>query len=533
MLTVRSRLSGLWHVGPIDGRRLLLAGAVTAMALAAATAAITVLEGPFEVPNASPVYLIAVVAVAIGFGTTAGVLAGVLSFLLYDVLFIKPLYTFTVADPREWINLVLFLLVAIVIGRLTALQAERAVEADRRARESQALFAISRTLATASSAAAAAPVVMARLAEDSGMSRIWFATGTGSTERVVVDSIPDKLRPRPNVHWMLVRTPGEQPARWMRTHTGGEPGRTSAPATESLFRVKVEAEGSVVGSLWATRPAASGIPNREGTRLLALAADQLGLALRRDELNAAATAAEVARQSDALKSALLTSVSHDLRTPLSSIRAAAGSLMDPALTWSPEDQRAIGRAIDVEADRLNRLVRNLLDLSRIEGGALKPDLHVFDLDELLEPVIERVAPLLANCRLELALPHDVPPVHVDAVYLDEAVTNLLENAAKYAGKDARIRISAGGTGSGGVQLTIEDSGPGVPPSALPHLFEKFYRVPRDLEGSRKGMGIGLSVVKGLVEAMGGTVSARASALGGLAVDLRVPAASMPLTEPAA
>ena len=511
-------------------RRAILVIASSLAALVASSVVVAVLQGPLGVPNASSVYLVAVVVSSVLFGTWPAVATAVLAFLFYDFLFIEPLYTLTVSDPGEWINLLLFLLVAVVIGRLAALQTERANDADRRARESQALFAISRTLATASTVADAAPTVLARLASESRMDRIWFATRTTSGERTVVDSSPGLPKVRAPIHWMLQRTPGDQPARWIRAHTGNESGRSANTPAEAVFRVKVEAEGEILGSLWATRSASAGTPNREETRLLSLAADQLGLGLRRDALTAEATAAEIARQSDALKSALLTSVSHDLRTPLSSIRAAAGSLLDPAITWSPEDQRAIARSIDTEAERLNRLVRNLLDLSRIEGGALRPDLEVFELGELLEPILARLGAPLAERRLEVVVPADLPPVRVDAVYLDEAVTNLLENAVKYAGADAHIRVSARLAEPAAVALTIEDDGRGVPESALPHLFEKFYRVPRPGEGSRKGMGIGLSVVKGLVEAMGGTVAARNGELGGLAVDVRLTVAPVPASE---
>jgi two-component system sensor histidine kinase KdpD len=369
------------------------------------------------------------------------------------------------------------------------------------------------------------------------MARIWFGVAGGTGEHTILDSRPDEPRPRPASHWTLIRAPGDRPAQWIRTHVGDRnprPARDHARASESLFRVKIEADGITVGSLWATRPANAPAPDREETRLLALAADQLGLAVHRDELAATATAAEVARQSDALKSALLTSVSHDLRTPLAGIRAAAGSLMDPAVAWNEADARETARTIDLEADRLNRLVRNLLDLSRIEAGALRPDLEVLDLDDVLSPVIARVASLFRGRAVEVDVGPEVPPVRADAVYLDEAITNLLENAARYAGEQARVRVTATAAEDNGdppgrrVRLLVEDSGPGVPVDALPRLFEKFQRRARHGDRSQQGMGIGLSVAKGLVEAMHGSVRAmRSDALGGLAVEVVLPAVDVP------
>jgi two-component system sensor histidine kinase KdpD len=286
----------------------------------------------------------------------------------------------------------------------------------------------------------------------------------------------------------------------------------------------MQAADEVYGSIWAARPRSRGGPTRTQTRLLSAAADQLGQALRQDHLAAEAKAAEIARQSDALKSALLQSVSHDLRTPLATIRAAAGSLR-PGSNLSPEDQQESADAIDREVEYLNRLVTNLLDLSRIEAGALRAEIDAFELDDLVRQTLERMRPRLADRRLEVAL--DAPPVNVDPVFLDEAVTNAVENALKYTPPGTRIRVSATDDGDGVVRLTVEDAGPGVPDDALGRLFEKFYRVPGTPTGSRSGTGIGLAVVDGLVTAMGGQASARRSDLGGLAIDLELPAASRP------
>ena len=265
-------------------------------------------------------------------------------------------------------------------------------------------------------------------------------------------------------------------------------------------------------------------------RQLAAVADQVGQALQQDRLAAAARDAEVARESDAIKSALLDSVSHDLRTPLASIRAAAGSLMDEAVELDVEDRRATASMIDREADHLNRVVTNLLDLSRVEAGALHVEREVYDLADLLEPTVDRARRRLAGHALELEL-GGVPPVEVDAVVLDQVLANLLENAAKYTPPGTRVRVGARELGGEDrVRITVEDAGPGVPDAALKHLFDKFYRVPGRSAGSRGGTGVGLAVVRGLTEALGGRVVARRSELGGLAIDVDVPAARPPGVE---
>jgi two-component system sensor histidine kinase KdpD len=287
----------------------------------------------------------------------------------------------------------------------------------------------------------------------------------------------------------------------------------------------MEAASRLFGSIWSLRDRADGEPDATETRLISAAADQIGQALAQDRLAAESRAAEIARQSDALKSALLQSVSHDLRTPLATIRAAAGTLR-PGSGLSADDQQESADAIDREVEYLDRLVTNLLDLSRIEAGALRAERDIFELDDLVGRTMERLRPRLGERSLTVDV--DAPPVDVDPVFLDEAVINAVENAIKYTPPRSRIRIVAAPLSDEPcVRLTVEDDGPGVPDEALSKVFDKFYRVPGVAGGSRSGTGIGLAVVRGLVEAMGGHVSARRSELGGLAVDIDLVAAVVP------
>jgi two-component system sensor histidine kinase KdpD len=509
---------------------LAVAGALALFPVA--TLAIALVEAPpLAIPDASPIYLVAVVGVAVVLGTPAAIAAAVLAFLLYDWLFVAPRFTLVVQDPAEYLNLLLLLFVGIVIGRLVALQSERADDAARRASESQALFRISRTLATAPRVADALPAIVGGLATETRMVRIWVGRVVGGREIVVADSGTGP-HPSASIHILLTRTPGDLPARWVRTHQPQDRrrgGGASHPEAE-LFRTKIATDDVTLGSIWATRARGHGLPDREETRLLSLAADQIGLAFKREQLALAANAVEVARQGEALKDALLDSVSHDLRTPLATIRAAAGSLMDPEVAWTDGERRAAAETIDLEADRLNGLVRNLLDMSRIEGGALRPSLEVLDVEDLVRPVVARLAKVLDGHEIELRFEPGLPPVRADAVHFDEVLTNLLENAAKYAPL-AQIRVAAATCPGGRVRVRVEDGGPGVPREAEERLFEKFYRVPRSGEGSRRGLGIGLGVVRGLAEAMGGEASAGRSELGGLAVDVFLRAAPEPPGEP--
>jgi two-component system sensor histidine kinase KdpD len=528
---------------------------VVAFSLALATGLAALMHGPLGVSDAAIVYLLAVVAVGMGYGSWMAVGTSVASFLLYDFFFVKPLYTFSIAAPEEWLDLLLFFVVAIAIGRLSALQLQRRREAELRSNEARAMFAMSRDIATAATALEAAPLLAARLVREAEMARVWIGLGDSiHEERVVADTGVGELRPSVATRWTLHSTSADMQPSWAKVReTVVLRASERQEARESrlrqfrddepftVLRVPITVGGEIIGSLWATRPPTDPFPGRSHSRLMAAAADQLGQSVVRDRLAAEATALEVARQGDALKSAVLDSVSHDLRTPLAAIRAAAGNLMDPDVVLKPEEARAIAGSIDLEAQRLSRLVRNMLDLGRIEGGALHPSLELYDLADLVDPVVERMTPSLAPAHVNVDVPAELPAVQVDAIFVDQILTNLLENAARYAaGK--QINVSAKAVGDQ-VWLIVADAGPGVPAAVLPHLFERFYRAPRR-QGSRSegGSGIGLAVVKGLTEAMGGSVLARPSSMGGLevvvrlAVDDEVEAAERPVgpeVEPAA
>jgi two-component system sensor histidine kinase KdpD len=507
---------------------------VAAVSLAIATAIAAVVHGQLGVSDAAIVYLLAVVAVGMGYGSWMAVVTAVASFLLYDFFFVLPLYTFSIAAPEEWLDLLLFLFVAIAIGRLSALQLQRRREAELRSAEARAMFAMSRDIATAATALEAAPLLASRLAREAEMARVWVGLGDAiPEERVVADTKPGESRPSVASRWTLHSSSADNQPGWVKVReTAISRGREGAEGREirlrqlhddeplTILRVPISVSGQPIGSLWATRPKGAPFPGRSHSRLIAAAADQLGQSVVRDRLAAEATAVEVARQGDALKSALLDSVSHDLRTPLAAIRAAAGNLMDPDVALKPEEARAVAGSIDLEAQRLSRLVRNMLDLSRIEGGALRPSLELYDLADLVDPVVERMTAALAPSQVEALVPENLPAVRVDAIFVDQILTNLLENAGRYAaGK--QIRVSAKAVGDQ-VWLVVEDAGRGVAATVMPHLFERFYRAPRR-QGSRAegGSGIGLAVVKGLAEAMGGSAIARPSMLGGLAVIVRL------------
>jgi two-component system sensor histidine kinase KdpD len=491
--------------------------ALSVASLVVTTLAVAVLEAdPVGIEDASPVYLVAVVAVGAIAGTVPAVVTAVAAFLAYDLLFTEPRFSLVVADPREWLDLVLFLFVALVIGRLVSIQHARADEAAQRADEANTLFAISRSLATATSSADAAAEIAERVRTAAGLERVWIVAGPASSERVLADTGDGPPPPTPSITLSLARTPGDEPARWVRTHVGDR--RPGPAATDDLqYRVRIDADGVGLGTLIGSRSRADGDPSRVQTRVLALAADQIASSLRRDQLRQTATELEVARQTDVLKTALIDSVSHDLRTPLASIRATAGGLADPEIPWPEDAGRTAARVIDSEAARLDRLMSGVLDLSRIASGAIHPDLEPHELWAIVEPAIERLRPSLGARPITISIPDTLPPVLADAVLLDIVVTNLLDNIVAHTADDAPVAITAASNEDATVTMNVEDGGGGVPDEELGQMFERFRRATPRPQGSRRGLGIGLSVVRGLVEAMGGHVAAAPSSSGGLAI----------------
>ena len=502
-------------------RELAVRVGLVVASLALATLAAVGLEHGIGVQDASPVYLIAVVVAASTLGTWAAVATSGAAFLVYDFLFTAPTLTFAVSNPAEWLSLLLFLLVAVVIGRLAALQRDRAEEADRRVREGVALVAMSRDVAMATTFEEAAGEIAVRLRDDAEMDQVWVeAASRPGRAAAWTGSAPPTSAGSP---WTLVRSEAEGSSEWIRLHDGAAAVADDAGAA-AHYIVAIDAGDERAGWIHALRGAGQPRPGRGARRLLALAADQLAIAHRRDVLRAKLTAAEVTRESDALRGAIMDSVSHDLRTPVASIRALAGGLADAAPSLDAAAVRDVATEIDAEGERLGRLVNGLLDMGRIQSGGIRPDLQPYELAELVETALRHHASGPAQRAIEAVVPGDLPPVLADAVLFDVALGNVLENAVAHTHPDARVRIEARADGPDRLLLSVDDGGPGVPADALPHLFERFYRVRASQEGSRHGMGLGLAIAEGFVEAMGGTIAAEPSELGGLGVRIRLPAA---------
>jgi two-component system, OmpR family, sensor histidine kinase KdpD len=486
------------------------------------TIVVWVAESTLPIDDASPVYLVAVVASASLLGTTAGIATAIAAFVAYDFLFTEPRFTFIVASSADWLDLLLFLFVAVVVGRLTGLATDRAASARDHAAEAEALARISRELATRP-VAEALPDVATLLAADLHVDRVWIDLEDPSA-RTVADTMPGA--PKPVIGRIETLNRGGA-GRWIVSRSTSTPAAHRGPHGSTQLRVRIEGGAAALGAIVAMTTRGLDV-GRAAPRLLGLAADLVALAIERDRLETASADAEIARRADAMRTRLLTSVSHDLRTPLAAIRAASGTILDP--TVPAGEARDAAAMIDDEAERLDRMVRGLLDLGRIEAGALHVSLDACDLAALVDASLGRLGRPLAGRDIEVAVGSDLPPVVVDEVLFDHLLGNLIENVVRHAPAPAPMRISAH-LESGAVVLVVEDGGPGLPAGRAARAFteptaQRPFTQPRDVGGT----GVGLMVVRAFAGAMSIDVTGAASELGGFAVTLRIPTAALPPDE---
>jgi two-component system, OmpR family, sensor histidine kinase KdpD len=487
--------------------------------------------GRVSLANSSMLYLFAVLATAVAFGRGPAVFASVAAFLTFDWFFVEPVHQWTVSDPQEWLSLVLFMLTATVTGQLAAGQRQRRREAEQREREAVVLYDVVRLMGE-SELEDALVAVAERLRSELHLPALavefWRPSGElvrlGAGDPIALkelhigSSSPSRvLQAGPaassNQH--------ARPGRWVRivptSRAHLEPLATPA---DKVDIVPIKVGERRVGALLLVHPAEKfdAIDNR----LVSAAATQIGLALDRDRLHKEATEAEILRRTDQLRAALLNAVSHDLRSPLAAIMASAGSLRQQDVAWTEEERQTFAQAIEEEAERLNRLVGNLLDLSRIEGGSLRPDKSWHDLSTVIDDVADRLRPLTARHHLRVSVPDNLAPVWIDPVEIGEALYNLIENATKYSPPDTEITLDVRPEPNL-VRIVVSDRGPGIPAAALPHLFDPFYRAVAGSSGPRPGgLGLGLAVVKGLVEAHGGRVWAENRGGGGARFIITLP-----------
>lgn len=489
-------------------RRPVAGYAAAAAFVAVCTGFIALIRVSADVGNISMVYLLAVIGTALVSGRGPAIVALVFAFLSYNFFFVPPQHEFRVGNEHEWIALALLLITGVVTGHLAVALRDRAVQAERREKEAVVMYDVV-SLMTEPDLQRALTSVSERLRTELGLAAVVMVFGKDAPARVqadVGDAEAIKLAHQEAADMILAfgQRPTSQergkPGRWIRVVAP----RGTRVGSRRVRSVAVELDEKRVGTIIMVRKPATPEFNASDDRLVSALARQISVALERLNLQREATEAEILRRTDELRTALLNAVSHDLRTPLSSIIASAGSLRQRDLAWSEDDRVDFATAIETEAERLNRLVGNLLDLSRIEAGSLRPEKGWYDIGSLIREVAGRLRLVAASHHLTTDLPDDIPPLHFDYVEVDQVVTNLIENAVKYTPAGSNIRVSVRRVDDV-VQVEVADNGPGIPQDAFLHLFDAFYRASR--EPRVRGSGLGLAVAKGLIEAHGGSISA--------------------------
>ena len=466
--------------------------------VAAALGAGHVLHRVLALNNLALVFLTAVLASAVTGGLAPSLYASVISVLAFNYFFLPPLYTFTISDPENIVALLVFAVVSVIASNLTARVRAQAVTARLRAKTTEDLYQFSRKLAgvvtmddllwaTAYQIAAMLKVHVVLLLPEAGS----VAVRAGYPPEDVIEDADLAA-----AVWA-----------WENNRPTGK-GADTLPGAKWLFLPMRTGRGvvGVVGiDTGGGKGRASGFLTPDQRRLLDALIDQAALAIERVTLAEDVDRSRLAAETERLRSALLTSISHDLRTPLASILGSATSLVSYGPMMGEDGRRDLAATIQEEAERLNRFIANLLDMTRLESGAIRPRTGAVDLSEVVGSALERVSRILADHRVEVDLPAGLPMVDIDAVLIEQALFNLLDNAGKYAPAGSLITVRGRQDGDL-VRIEVLDEGGGIPPEDVERIFDKFYRVHAQ-DRQRAGTGLGLAICRGFVEAMGGSVTA--------------------------
>ena len=487
----RGRLISLELGRALDGKAYLGSLSMVGVALLIGLALQRADLGP---SNVGLVFLTAVLTVAVVYGLWPALLAVLVSVLAYNFFFLPPLYTFTIADPANAVALFFFGLVAFVASNLAARMRAQAVVTRDRAAMTENLYLFSRKIAgvyTLDDLLWATSFQIAQMLKV----RVVILLPEGGTVSVRAGYPPEDTLDQADM----------AAAKWVWEHaTPAGRGADTLPGAKRLFLPIRTGRGTVgVIGLDSDKPGPLLSPDQR--RLFDALADQAALAIERINLAEDIDRTRLAAETERLRAALLTSISHDLRTPLSSILGSASSLRSHRGSLTTADQDELLGTIQEEAERLNRFIANLLDMTRLESGAIEPRLELVDLSDVLGSALRRAGKVLAHHAVEVDLASDLPPLKLDPVLFEQVLFNLLDNAAKYAPAGSKVQVQAQREDNR-VELSVSDEGDGIPPDDLERIFDKFYRV-RAEDRKRAGTGLGLPICRGFVEAMGGTITA--------------------------
>jgi two-component system sensor histidine kinase KdpD len=470
---------------------LLSVGAITALGFA--------VSDLIALKSIPMLYLAAVVVSALARGRVSALLAASLSFLAYDFFFIEPRWTFSVAYPDEVVALFMFVGVALVTGTLAARLSEQVGAARDQARSTIALFEFSRKLSTSLSLDAVLTMIVGHIGQSLGAQTVVLVEDESGTLAIAASEPPGQSL-------TLEAVFAARAAREKRVVTGVS--TEILPEAGYTFFPILSAQ-RVVAVFGMRQPLPDELLPPQQNSILVSMLEQAAIAIDRAQWARESARAAVSRESERLQSALLSSLSHDFRTPLASITGAATSLRQLGDKMDASTRDDLLESIAEDAGQLNRFVANLFDMTRIESGALKVKREDLDLPEILERAVARVKAIDPAFTVSMSFAPNLPAAQGDAVLLEQVLFNLLDNARKYAGSDQSVAIFVRAE-KGRVSLAVTDQGKGIAVADLERIFDKFYRRGGG-DGRAAGTGLGLSIARGFVAAMGGTIGAESPA----------------------
>jgi len=499
---------------PFNPRPYLMAALLVAAGLGAAE----LIQPVFGIENVDLVFLTAVVVVAARYGLWPSLFASVAASLCYNFFFLPPVYTFTITEPTNVAAFFFFMLIALLVSNVAARVRTQADTAIGRVRTTESLYAFSRKLA---GTATLDDVLWATAYQTALMLKV----------RVVL------LLPEEGILTVKSGYPPEDELdkadlaaanwAWSNDRPAGR-GSDTLPGAKRLFLPMRTGRGPI-GVIGIDDDRSGPLLTPDQRRLLDALVDQGALAIERVLLVEDMDRVKRTVESDRLRGALLTSISHDLKTPLASVLGAASTMRDLDHGLTDAQKRDLLATVIDESERLNRFIANLLDMTKLESGAVVPNTARHDVSEIVGSALRRAGKILAHHGVSLDLASDLPMLELDAVLFEQVLFNLLDNAAKYAPADTTISIR-GARDHNQISLQVMDEGNGIPAAELESVFDKFYRAQKG-DHVRPGTGLGLAISRGFVEAMHGTISAanRADRSGAvLTIRLPIPAASSAL-----
>ena len=488
---------------------------LAALGVAVATGFGFLIYGWLPLPNISVGFLLMVLIVAVRLGRGPSIFASIAGFLAYDFFFIEPRFAFAVSDARYLLTIVLFLAAAMIVSNLASRVRLQVEAAKISARRTENLYEFSRKIAAALTQEDVLWAVVHHVAATIRGGSLVLLPHEGRLAIAAGYPPEDKIGDRDSAaaDWA-----------WANGKPAGR-GSATLPTADWLFLPLRTARGSV--GVLGVQMQGQGLLTPEESRLLETLSDQAAVAIERTAMAADVEKARLTTETDRLRSALLSSVSHDLRTPLVSILGAATTLINYDATLPQKSRQELTQTIQDEAERLNRFVQNLLDMTKLGSGALKPKADWADLRDIIRAAVERSQRLLEHHKIRIDIDSTMPLIRVDPVLMEQVFFNLIDNARKYSPADTTITVWGRGR-RGQAVIEVCDQGPGIPEADRLRVFDMFYRA-ESSDKTAAGTGLGLSICRGIVEAHGGGIKAEAGLHGtGTCIVMTLPAPAEPI-----